>query len=176
MSMYVEQNLGRDEVIIQKAKIHPINMITTWICAGIFLIITCALPNILKVVGVLWFVVVLISAISKTISVATSELAVTNKKLIGKFGLINTKSMDAPLNKVQNISVSSGLFGKIFGYGHVNISTASGNFMYRHVKQADDFKALVMSQIEIYEENESKRHAEEIARAMMINQQGNKNV
>lgn len=119
---------------------------------------------------------VLPAAISKTISLAASELAVTNKKLISKFGLINTKSMDAPLNKVQNISVSSGLFGKIFGYGHITISTASGKFIYRNVKQADEFKTLVMSQIQVYEEDEFKRRAEEIAKAMMMNQQGNKNI
>lgn len=170
MSMYVEQNLGRDEVIVAKAVIHPISVIVSWIGAAIFLIIACTLPNMIKWFGFFLFIMVLISAISKTISVSTSELAVTNKKLIGKFGLINTKSMDAPLNKVQNISVSSGLFGKMFGYGHISIHTASGNFMYRHVKQADNFKAVVMSQIEAYEENEAKRRASEIARAMMNNQ------
>lgn len=176
MSMYVEQNLGHGEVIVRKAEIHPINVIVTWIGAIIFFIITCALPNSLKIIGIMWLIIVLPAAISKTISLSTSELAVTNKKLIGKFGLINTKSMDAPLNKVQNISVSSGLFGKIFGYGHITISTASGKFIYRNVKQADEFKTLVMSQIQVYEEEEAKRRAEEIAKAMMMNQQGNKNV
>lgn len=49
----------------------------------------------------------------------TTELALTNKKVIGKVGLIRTHSVASALNKIQNISISSGLFGKIFSYGTI---------------------------------------------------------
>lgn len=37
---------------------------------------------------------------------ATTELAVTNKNVIGRVGFIRKKVMSSPLNKVQNVAVS----------------------------------------------------------------------
>ena len=191
MSMYVEQNLGRDEVIVQKAKIHPASVISYWIAVAIFFIIAIISGNnttkivhnyyrqtngfavFCLVVSIIFIIVYLIPAITKTIALSTTELAVTNKKLVGKLGLINTKSMDAPLNKVQNISVSSGLGGKIFGYGNIKISTASGNFSFKGVEMVDSFKAIIMEQIDTYEKLETQKHAQELAMAMMMNQNNN---
>ena len=51
------------------------------------------------------------------IGIFINELAVTNKNVVGKAGFIRKKTMSSPLDKVQNISVSKGLFGSIFGYG-----------------------------------------------------------
>jgi uncharacterized membrane protein YdbT with pleckstrin-like domain len=74
--------------------------------------------------------------------------------------------MDAPLDKVQNCSVSSGLWGKIFGYGTVVIDTAAGKYTFTMVKQADNFKKALMAQIEQAQEDKMKQQAEEMAKAM----------
>lgn len=175
MSMYVEQNLGKGETIVAKVKLDSGGMIFSWILTGLFLVLILASSNdVLRGLSVILFFIGCFFAISRTISFFTTELAVTNKKLIGKMGLINTRSMDAPLNKIQNVSVSSGLLGKISGCGDIKISTASGIFSYRNVKRADDFKAVVMAQIDLYEEQEAQKRAQEMARAMVAAQQVSK--
>lgn len=186
--MYAEQNVNRNEIIIQKAQIHPASVVSAWITFAVFGIIaiisgsntkqyygygyykTNPFATMCLIISIIFLIIFLATAIAKTITFKTTELAVTNKKIIGKLGLVNTKSMDAPLNKIQNVSVSSGLGGKMFGYGNINISTASGNFNFKGIRTPDTFKNIIMEQLDIYEKNESKKRAEELAMAMMMNQ------
>ncbi len=150
MSNYVENNLGRNEVIVKKADRNVICLVGTWIFGILFF----------------WLLVPLIKAIIKTIQFNSVELAVTNKRVIGKTGFANTASMDAPLNKIQNASVSQKLFGKIFNYGTVCIDTAAGKYKFMAIKNPDAFKGTIMAQIDQFEEDRMKQQAEEMAKAM----------
>lgn len=97
---------------------------------------------------------------------ATTELAVTNKNVIGRVGFIRKKVMSSPLNKVQNVAVSKGLFGSIFGYGKVKIDTAAGSYSFKYIKKPEDFKKTVFDQMEIFEREKVKQQAAEMAAAM----------
>lgn len=151
MSKYVENNLNRNETIVKKADISKLSLIPTWIGGILF----C------------WLLLIpLVKAIVNTIKLFNIELAITSRRVIGKFGVVNSAAMDAPLDKVQNCSVSSGLWGKIFGYGTVVIDTAAGKYTFTMVKQADNFKKALMAQIEQAQEDKMKQQAEEMAKAM----------
>lgn len=151
MSKYVENNLNRNETIVKKADISKLSLIPTWVGGILF----C------------WLLLIpLVKAIVNTIKLFNIELAITSRRVIGKFGVVNSAAMDAPLDKIQNCSVSSGLWGKIFGYGTVVIDTAAGKYTFTMVKQADNFKKALMAQIEQAQEDKMKQQAEEMAKAM----------
>lgn len=97
----------------------------------------------------------------------TTELALTNKKVIGKVGLIRTYSVASALNKIQNISVSSGLFGKIFGYGTIKIETAGAEPVYFYgIKKPESFKKAVFTQMDIYDQERIREQAAQMANTM----------
>ncbi len=151
MSKYVENNLGKNEVIVKKADRNPIFVVWAW------------------VKGILFFWLLLIptfKAIGATIRFCNIELAITSKRVIGKAGFANTQAMDAPLNKVQNVSVSQTLAGKLFNYGTVTIDTAAGKYSFGSIKNADAFKGALMAQIDQFDEDRMKQQAEEMAKAM----------
>ena len=100
------------------------------------------------------------------IALTKSELAITNKQIIGKKGLIRTQSICTTLDKVQNITVSSGLFGKIFGYSNIKITTAADSISFSYVKKAEEFKKAVFAQQEIYNDEKIKQQATQMASAM----------
>lgn len=54
----------------------------------------------------------------------TTELAVTNKRVIAKFGFISRKTIELNINKVESIQVDQGILGRIFNYGSLVISGA----------------------------------------------------
>ncbi|MGN0536726.1 MAG: PH domain-containing protein [Acutalibacteraceae bacterium] len=164
--MYVERYLGKGEAIYAKAQVYNGSMISSWVFTVLSLLLC-----FISAFFLIFTAILLIVAISNTVSVLTTELVVTNKKVIGKVGLVSTKAMDAPLNKIQNVAVSSGLGGKIFGYGHINISTASGQFRFKNIKHPDDFKAVILNSIDKNEEDDVKKKAMEMAQAMLIAQQ-----
>lgn len=97
----------------------------------------------------------------------TTELALTNKKVIGKVGLIRTHSVASALNKIQNISISSGLFGKIFSYGTIKIETAGAKPVYFYgIKKPESFKKAVFAQMDIFDQERIREQAVQMASAM----------
>ncbi len=131
------------------------------------------ISSFMWLVGILCFLPV-ITAITATIRYMNTELAVTSKRAIGKVGVISSHSMDTPLDKINNVSASSGLFGKIFHYGKVSISDGGNEtIVFDFVEEPDQFKRMLMQQIEEYQEAKIREQAERTASAMagVMNQQ-----
>lgn len=151
MGKYVENNLGKNETVVKKADLNGLFLLSAWL-KGILLCWMLFIPTI--------------KAIIATVRFCHMELAITNKRVIGKVGVMKTKSLDAPLNKIQNVAVSQPFFGKIFNYSTIRIDTAAGNFEFGAVKNGDAFKGMLMAQIDQYEEDRVKQQAAEMASAM----------
>ncbi len=101
------------------------------------------------------------------ISFLTSELVITNKRIIGKVGLVRTHSITSSLNKIQNVTVASGLLGKIFGYGGLKIETAgSSPVVFYGIKKPEEFKKAIFSQMELFEQERLQEQATQMATAM----------
>lgn len=146
MSKNIEQNLGRDEHIIREGKINVIVL----------------LPHFL----LLFVGIGLITIWKPLIDLITTKLCFTNKKVIGKVGLIKTNTLEAPLNKVNNASVEQGLFGKIMNYGTVRIDTSSGTYLFSHICDPNSFKSALMEQIDKFDDERIQKQAETIANSV----------
>ena len=121
------------------------------------LIIDCFAICIL--IGLIWI-------IKDLIKFFTTKLIITNKKINGKTGLINTNELDSPLNKINGVQVKQGLFGKIFNYGTVSITTASTAFNFDYIDKPNEFKNILNNQIEKYDDDRIEKQAKKIAKAM----------
>jgi uncharacterized membrane protein YdbT with pleckstrin-like domain len=62
--------------------------------------------------------------------------AVTNLRVIDEKGVFNRYTKESPLGKINNLTYSQSLLGRILGYGEVEIQTAAedGATIYRMVK------------------------------------------
>lgn len=147
MSKYCENNLQKNEQIVKKAKISKV-VILSQILSMIFIItIPKCLINIIRVFCI--------------------DFGLTNKRVIGKTGIIAGATVDLPINKVQSATVVKGFWGGILGYGAVKITTAGGDpIILPYIAQANNFKNAIMAQIEQYEEDKQKAQAAEMAAAM----------
>ncbi len=96
----------------------------------------------------------------------TTKLAFTNKKAMGKIGLLKVETLDAPLSKITSVSFKQGLLGKIFGYGTVVISVYSDNLKFYGIKDATTFRKKILEQIEIFTEEQMTLQATKMANAM----------
>ena len=96
----------------------------------------------------------------------TTKLEITNRRIKGKIGLINTNELDSPLTKLNSVQVKQGLFGKMFNYGTIIITTSSSAFEFDYVTKPNEFKTIINNQIESYEENKMDMQAKKIADAM----------
>jgi uncharacterized membrane protein YdbT with pleckstrin-like domain len=95
----------------------------------------------------------------------TDALLFTNKRISGRIGLIKTVAMDTPLDKINNVAVSNGLFGKILGYGKINVITSSGSYNFAKIAKPKVFHSALMQQIDLFKEEQRNEQAAAIAKA-----------
>ena len=122
----------REEEFIMRAKVHWVNL----------------LPHIFLMFWYIGFLTV----IPVLIRMLTTNLTLTTRHLYGKTGLIKTKSLNTPLNKINDISVSSGFLGKLLGYGTLHITSSSGSYEFKCIKHPEKFRDAVMEEIENYDD------------------------
>lgn len=115
--------------------------------------------NIFTIVGLIWFII-------RFYGYKTNDLILTNKRVFGKCGLISTTQMQSSLNKIDSVSFSNGLIGKIIGYGTVQITTQSSVFKFRYIREGQTLYSDTFNQIEIYVKEKVEENAKAIARAI----------
>ena len=76
------------------------------------------------------FIVAIIRTVVN-ITISNANIILTNKKISGRFG---NKIMDAPINKINSISIKQNLSGKINGYYKLVIATSSGGYKFNYIK------------------------------------------
>lgn len=161
MNTFME-NLGKDEEVVTQAKIHWASCIAPGVLALFFLIVGLGSDG-----GFGIFLVFAMLIMAKPVTaMLTTQLILTNKRIYGKVGLIRTRTMDVPLNKLNTVSVSNGFFGKVFGYGKLHITCASGEYNYDQIQNPGVFRSVLMEEIDRYDEARIKKQAAEMAAAI----------
>ena len=80
----------------------------------------------LVLLGILTLVVVIGLAllIWAWIRVRSTEVAITNRRVIAKFGFIKRQTVEINLDKVEALKVEQGFWGRLLNYGTILISGA----------------------------------------------------
>jgi len=120
---YVEKNLMPEEKIITTGQIH-------WIvfAPGVVLLLLGGVFVFEKstVFGSFLIVIAIYRLITAALVFSTTELAVTSKRVIAKFGFIKRETIELNLKKVESLNVSQGMIGRILSYGTIVINGTGG--------------------------------------------------
>lgn len=184
MSKYVENNLQNGEAVVAKAKINPLAAFPQILQAIIFIAIAIvaavflgkaenmdsnARSTMTIAIVVVCLLIGLLPLLIKIIKLSGTVLAVTNKRVVGKIGLVGVKSLDLPINKVETVSIKSSFWGGVFKFSQIVIKSASGDDDGLHwagISNANEMKNTITAAIERYAEEARKAQAAEIAAAM----------
>ncbi len=109
MGSYVNASIGANEQIVYEAKVSWLSQLPL-----LFLgLVTLPFMGL----GLVFFVIAFIR-------IWTTELAITNKRIIAKFGLISRSTIEMRLEKVETVQVDQSILGRILNYGSVVVSGA----------------------------------------------------
>lgn len=86
----------------------------------------------LPLVLVMWGVLVA----RQVMRVLTTEIAITDRRVMSKTGFLRTEVKTTPLDKVNNVNVSQSLFGNLLGYGDIEVTTATADTNDNHAIKA----------------------------------------
>lgn len=83
---------------------------------------------------------------------------VTNLRVIDESGLFTHHVIESPLDKINNISFSQGIWGRQLGYGNVMIQTAAGHgaTTYVGVENPQQLKDTITTAQEEYKKSSTK--------------------
>ncbi len=94
----------------------------------------------------------------------TTSYTLTNKRVIWEWGVLSKTSKESPLDKIQNVSHHQSLLGRLLGYGHFQLQTASelGVTVFKFIADPADFKNKIINQIDIFKEAESNKQTKNL--------------
>ncbi len=83
----------------------------------------------------------------------TQEYVLTNRRVIQVAGVLNKTSMDSSLEKINDARLSQSVFGRIFGFGDLEILTAAdtGVDRFRMIRNPVGFKKAMLDAKHEYE-------------------------
>ena len=83
---------------------------------------------VLEIIAGLFCLIALVSGLSALIRRATTELAVTDRRVIYKTGILQRHSMEMNRSKVETVGVNQSILGRVLGYGTVIVRGTGGSF------------------------------------------------
>jgi uncharacterized membrane protein YdbT with pleckstrin-like domain len=80
----------------------------------------------------------------------STELVITDKRLISKYGVVSTHSIEIRFNKIETVRVTQGLVGKIFNYGDIVVTGTGSTFdPIRRIVNPMGFRAALNEALEL---------------------------
>ncbi|MFT3911306.1 MAG: PH domain-containing protein [Ferruginibacter sp.] len=97
--------------------------------------------------------------------------AVTNMRVIDEGGFFTRYAKESPLDKINNIEYDQSFWGRILGYGDVDIQTAAemGETSYRMIHHPKLLKDTITHAQEEYKNMQVNNQAEQLAKAIARN-------
>lgn len=96
--------------------------------------------------------VLLVMTLAKWVVLRSHDYVLTNRRVILEEGILSRRSMDASLGKINNVEHRQTLWGRLLGYGDVEIDTASetGTTRFAGISHPLDFKREILAATEAY--------------------------
>jgi membrane protein YdbS with pleckstrin-like domain len=106
-----------------------------------------------------WIVVVVVAVVFVAYPVrrfvrwATSHFVVTNERLIHRSGLVAKRSMEVPLNRINDVRFHQGVFERIIGAGDLIVESAGerGQEVFDDVRHPEHVQKVIYEQAEQYQ-------------------------
>lgn len=145
---YVERSLIPGEQVVYKTKLH-------WIVfAKSYLLVLIGLAGAvlwhryipLEVAGAL----AVVSAFCAAIKSTASEFAVTNRRVLLKYGVFEKHSVETLLSKIEGVIADQGILGRLLGYGTIVIEGTGGmKEPFKMIAGPLQFRLKVHEQIDV---------------------------
>jgi uncharacterized membrane protein YdbT with pleckstrin-like domain len=137
---YIDNNLIPGETVVYRTRLHWIAMLGS-LCAAVILAVggaalifvsrrtESANPENAKIeliAGAVAFVIALLFLVTGTIRRNSVEMAVTNKRVTVKIGLMSRNTQEMMLQRIESIMVHQTVMGRMLNYGTITLRGVGG--------------------------------------------------
>jgi uncharacterized membrane protein YdbT with pleckstrin-like domain len=133
---YVERVLQPGETVIYTTSLHwlvYLKAIAMLILALICLIVSFKINDptavmAVEIVAGIFLAMAGLSALGAVIQRATTELAITDRRVIYKTGIFQRHTLEMNRSKVETVAVNQSILGRLLNYGTVAVRGTGGSF------------------------------------------------
>jgi uncharacterized membrane protein YdbT with pleckstrin-like domain len=120
---YIEESLGAEEVLISRARFHWLYHAAAWAVLALFM---GAAILLLSEHQSVWLIIPvaalgLFGFLAIMIPIWTTEIGVTNQRVIIKRGLLARHSDEIELWAIEEANLDQSVLGRLFGFGRISI-------------------------------------------------------
>ena len=108
---YIDQSLIEGETVLHRGRI------SWW---SQFWMLLLGIVTLVVVIGLVFLVMA-------WVRVRSTEVAITNRRVIAKFGFIKRHTVEINLEKVEALRVEQGFWGRMLNYGTIFVSGAGSS-------------------------------------------------
>jgi len=152
---YLHSLLGENEEILLVSRQHwfvLFGMVALELIAMIVLVIIVAiaqayLPNYPISFGFFLLIIPLISLVREYLIWWNRQYVITSRRVIQISGIINKNVIDSSLEKVNDVKMVQSFWGRLYGFGNVEILTASelGVNLFKRIGNPVRFKTTMLN-------------------------------
>jgi uncharacterized membrane protein YdbT with pleckstrin-like domain len=131
---YVTRVLQPGETVVHATRLHPViffSAIVWFVIALVVLIVALDLQGDLRIggeaVAAICAIFCLASGIPALIHRASTELAVTDRRVIYKSGVFSRHTLEMNRSKVESVDVDQSLLGRVLGFGTIVVRGTGGS-------------------------------------------------
>jgi uncharacterized membrane protein YdbT with pleckstrin-like domain len=139
MGSYVDKNLGKDETINYSASVSLWRYWFSFLIGGFFgfgallgLAASLSSKSGAGMLGSKFETAILLIALGviawPLIARKSTELVITSKRLIAKFGVTSTQSIEIRFDRIETVRVKQSLMGRILNYGDIVVTGTGSTF------------------------------------------------
>lgn len=138
---YIEQTLAPGERLLSEARLHWALFVAPALVVLLGILISQDVGAWILVLGLLW-------AGWRLLIYKSTELAVTNRRVLAKTGVIRRHCVDVQNGKVEGLTYQQSIIGRFFGYGSIYVrGTGTGMVPIPYVAAPEVFRRDVSAAI-----------------------------
>ena len=150
---YVQGLLGQNERIVLATRQHWFVLFSNILLEIVLILVlivgvsAAVTVNQLAGFGYILVLVPLIGMLRDILIWRNREYIVTNRRVIQINGVFSKDVVDSSLEKVNDVKMNQSFFGRMFGYGDIEILTASetGDNLFRRIGDPIKFKTAMLN-------------------------------
>lgn len=144
---YIQKNLQSGEEIKYVAKLHFFLFVQPLILLLLGWWLHGSETGVLHYSGIFLLFIGVVSLVQRLLVKAGSAYAVTNKRVVLKTGVVSRRAVDLVLAKCEGLHIKQSIFGRIFNFGTITVTTGGATSSYPYIANPLAFRKEINTQI-----------------------------
>jgi uncharacterized membrane protein YdbT with pleckstrin-like domain len=144
---YIDETLLADEHVVYRTALHWIIFARAIFVLIVGLAVLVAFPTV-PLAGLAVLLLGVLMLVPPFVAYQTTELGVTNKRMIVKVGFIRRRTLELLLRQVEAISVDQSLSGRLMDYGSITLTGTGGvREIFHRVREPLELRRRIQGQV-----------------------------